>query len=123
MLLAHLRGLLSPRYEHGLQSVIKENMILAALSVEADVDMLLHKLHVDCAFAGQVTAAGAKSLMEGAYYQLDTLRHYTELETDYVGGTRGSVEDIVALYEALASAGIVGPNADEEPYVPERKKN
>lgn len=40
MLLAYLRGLLHPYYDQGLQSHIRERMILEALSMELDAQQL-----------------------------------------------------------------------------------
>ena len=51
MLRAYRAGLLKPDYQHALSSRIRENLILADIGAEQDMETAMQQLHVKGAFA------------------------------------------------------------------------
>lgn len=64
MLLAYVRGFLKPDYPQGVVSVVRERLMLAALSAEAQTPILLQQLVSQSAFAPLFRPDNAKVMLE-----------------------------------------------------------
>jgi hypothetical protein len=119
MLLAYLRGLLKPTYDQGTRSVLRENIILDALSMELDAHALERRTQLYSAYVSLMNPAAAKELMVKQQTTLQNLRYLSEFDGKFTDIQEDTSEaeksDIVALYYALEEAGLVGENAMEIP--------
>lgn len=86
MMLAYRRGLLEPDYSQGLQSRIRERMILDMLAMEQSAEALMSSLLVRCtAVAPAIAPQSAQDFAEGFLVPLTKaakLREYDLSETE-----------------------------------------
>lgn len=119
MLLAYLRGLLRPRYDQGVRSVLRENMLLEALSMELDAQAISLSTQVHATYAPLMQPKAAVELMGKQQTTLQNLRYLVEFDDKVAKMKQATPEgehaDIFALYKALEDAGLVGENAIEIP--------
>lgn len=110
MVLAHLRGLLKPYYDQGPVSVIRENIVLEALSRELDIKFHLERLEHDRAFASLVKVEDARNIYTGGLTTIEKLRTSAEhdIGRQSSGVNSSEINDFIELYKALEEAGIVG---------------
>jgi len=118
MLLAYLRGHLKPKYDQGPRSVLRENIILEAISTELDVDCIKLQTSVHSAYASMLEPKAAKELINKQQVTLQNLRYLAEFDdrisTMVDSVLTGEHSDLIALYEALEEAGLVGDDVDPE---------
>ena len=76
MLLAHLRGLLKPDYEQGVRSMIREELVLQAISQETEASGLLIQAQMT---AAMLPAVEDKSKPRSLRMAMDNLRMGTAL--------------------------------------------
>lgn len=119
MLLAYLRGLLKPHYDQGIRSILRESLVLEALSMELDAEYVAFQTQVHAAYAPLLQPKAAKELMNKQQITMQNLRYLAEFDdrittmTETISATEQS--DLVALYRALEDAGLVGEDAIEIP--------
>ena len=112
MLLAYLRGLLRPKYDQGLRSILRENVLLEALSTQLDVDFVTTQTLAHASYAAALQPEGAKELITKQRSALQNLRYLAEFD-DRVKSivesmSSGEHADLITLYNALEEAGLVG---------------
>jgi hypothetical protein len=119
MLLAYLRGLLKPRYDQGMRSVLRESLVLEALSMELDADFIGLQTQIQAAYGPLLQPKAAKELIHKQQVTLQNLRYLVEFDDRITKMTAaistGEQGDLVALYKALEDAGLVGENATAIP--------
>ena len=119
MLLAYLRGLLKPKYDQGIRSILRENLVFAALSMELDRDFVELQTKVHASYAPLLQPKAAKDLMNKQQVTMQNLRYLAEFDDRITAMTTAissdEQSDLVALYHALEDAGLVGENATEIP--------
>jgi len=119
MLLAYLRGLLEPEYDQGLRSILRENMILDALSMQLDTELVKTQTLVQAAYAPLLEPKAARELMNKQQVTLQNLRYLSEFDDRISsmteGITTGEQADLITLYEALEEVGLVGEDAVDLP--------
>lgn len=119
MLLAYLRGLLKPNYDQGIRSFLRENMIIEALSLELDADYVGKTAQIQASYAPLMKGPAARELIQSQQVTMQNLRHLSEFDdrmsemTDAI--QTGEQADLIELYTAMASAGLVGENAKDLP--------
>jgi len=79
MVLAYLRGFLLPNYEHGLVSVIREKVVLAALSSEVQSEVMKSQLIAQAAFAPILKPDAAKQMYERMAHAFTSLLNRSEM--------------------------------------------
>ena len=115
MLLAYLRGELKPTYSQGMRSMLRESLILEALSSELDVKYLEGKVALNASFIPLLETKSAREMVHKQQLSLENLRHLSEFD-DRMTGVNESIEegdeaDLRQLYESLEEAGLVGESA------------
>jgi hypothetical protein len=108
MLLAYLRGLLTPDYPEGIRSILRERAIVTAIGMEKDADYLLniHKINVDRLVpdASQTYKDKLRRINHGLRQVKELYEgHLIELPEQ----NSSSLDDIVKLHHALKEKGII----------------
>lgn len=75
---AYLRGLLKPNYEHGFKSRLREEMILTALNAELDTEAMVHSLIADTAFVS--SESNSSGIIDRVYDKIMKIRLRSEFE-------------------------------------------
>jgi len=117
MLLAYLRGHLKPKYDQGTRSLLRENIILEAISTELDVQSVQLQTSIHAAYAPLLQPDAAKELINKQQVTVQNLRYLAEFD-DRMSNMMDSVmtgehADLLALYTALEEAGLVGDNVED----------
>ena len=114
MMLAYRRGLLEPDYKYGLQSRIREKMILEMLDKEQAADALLTSVQLRClGLAPAIRPDAAVDFVNGFEDALLKVAYFKEYSNDVPkadDGTRSVKRDSVNLVKAfnmLKERGII----------------
>ena len=106
MLVAYLRGLLKPDYPNGVNSLIREELILQEISKEQSAESLKFQALVSSAQSGCYDMSQAKKVID---YHREFIVQYNNL----IFGTKDSVihqksvDATVKVYHALEKAGLL----------------
>ena len=115
MLLAHLRGMsIEPYYEHGMTSVLRENMLLQAFSSSLDLETEHQLLHLEAIFASGMEDVDKKSVMRSAFDTVERLRYQVEFDYDKDTRRTGAMVDLVQAFEIVKAAGLLTPKPKTE---------
>lgn len=119
---AHLRGLLDPYYEHGNRSLIKENIILKAISDELAAGALETSALIDSSIVSiHKNATGLYSTMYDKVNDVKAMREFNHKilskkseskflqskEMNKSGKLTSQQEEFVELYKVLSKAGVM----------------
>lgn len=111
MLVAYLRGLLKPDYPNGLRSVIRENVVVEALSRELGADQLIDSISIQASFAPLLQPKNANALLK-QQFELLSLAHsryeHNTKKTITAKADVSGIERMVEVYKQLEKQGIVG---------------
>ena len=92
---AYLRGLLKPYYDRGVQSVIRENLVLKAIDQDLNREIMNHSALVD---ASLLSGAKNRSGLYGSIYdKLRDSRNMSEFkpQSEYTSSPQSSDEESV----------------------------
>jgi len=105
MLLAYLRGLLKPDYPQGTSSIIREELILAALKNEIDVDLIKYQTLITSSFVTLFKHDSASKTMTELFGTVKTIRCLllNEKQEHKPKGIDASIK----LYHALDKSGLL----------------
>lgn len=114
MLRAYLRGLLEPYYDRGLHSILRERVVLEAISSEGIAESLKGRLHVDSAFAN-FYGENATRVLHDLYKAIERIRGYSEFDSavDKLPVVTDAMKALGELYESLRDAGLMEPEPFE----------
>ena len=104
---AYLRGLLKPYYDHTHRSAIREELVLKALSDELDANSVTHSLFVDSIFWNdQADRTGVYNTM---YDKIEKIRQLNELTPNTVVKTKrtNDIDNLEKLYMILKDTGVM----------------
>ena len=104
---AYLRGLLKPYYNHTYRSEIREELILKALSDELDANSVTHSLFVDSIFWND--QSDKKSVYNSMYEKIEKIRQLNELTPNTVVKSKRSndIDNLEKLYMILKDTGVM----------------
>lgn len=110
MLKAYLRGQLEPYYDRGLHSILRERVVLEAISNEEIAKSMEQRLHVDAAFA-DFYGENATRIIHELYKAVDRIRGYSEFDSgvDKLPVVTDAMKALGELYESLDQAGLMEP--------------
>lgn len=113
MLKAYLRGLLEPYYDRGLSSVLRERVVLQAISNEGVADSMQQRLLIDASFSNHYGENVTRVINE-LYKAVERIRGYSEFDSgvDKLPVVTDAMKALAELYESLSDAGMMEP----EPY-------
>lgn len=115
MILAHLRGLLEPGYPNGIRSVLRERLILEALSTELAGRFTETRLMLDGMLTSPVLSQCTNSaqILSDLNGDLKCLTGYRELDprANKVPVMSDQTQALKELYELLMEAGAL----DDDP--------
>jgi len=113
MVLAHLRGLLKPDYQHGLRSRIRENVVLIALAREVDAESLGRRAVMEASCMSAVNPASRVKLHRDAMSLLnDSCQMAKLLDYDAIEAKRPKLEnerdvqDLMKAFEILRQTDV-----------------
>ena len=121
---AYLRGLLEPYYDNGMKSVIRENMVLKALSTDLSATALESSAFIDASIVSvHKNATGLYDRMYDKINDVKSMREMNKLSAgrkatvmDVSGSTkpRGArtPEEMVSLYKVLMETGLLQKMAE-----------
>lgn len=121
---AYLRGLLEPYYDNGMKSVIRENMVLKALSTDLSATALESSAFIDASIVSvHKNATGLYDRMYDKINDVKSMREMNKLSAgrkatvmDVSGSTkpRGArtPEEMVSLYKFLMETGLLQKMAE-----------
>lgn len=119
---AHLRGLLDPYYEHGNRSLIKENIILKAISDELAAGALETSALIDSSIVSvHKNATGLYSTMYDKVNDVKAMREFNHnglskkseskffntKEMNAKGKLTSDQEQLVEMYKILQKTGVM----------------
>ena len=115
---AYLRGLLKPYYEHGYSSLVREELVINALSTELDNEALKQIQLVEGMMAQHVKDKSEH--FSGLYDRINQFRHSLELAPDIAEAkarersvkiealtTDPEVNKLIAKYKEMEAAGQI----------------
>ena len=104
---AYLRGLLKPYYEHSYRSEIREELVLKALSDELDANSVTHSLFVDSIFWND--QSDRKGVYDTMYEKIEKIRQLNELTPDAIDKTKraNDIDNLENLYMRLKATGVM----------------
>ena len=113
MVLAHLRGLLKPDYQHGIRSVIRENLVLTALSREIDSNAFAQRAMIEAVCMTAVAPGYRSKLHRDALSLLNDSNQLAKL-LDYEAIERKrpkienerDVKDLMAAFNILRETDV-----------------
>ena len=115
MLLAHLRGMtIEPYYEHGMSSVLRENMLLQAFSASLDLDTEKQMLQLEAIYASGMDEIDKQAVMRNAFDTVERLRYQVEFDYDKETRRTGAMVDLVQAFEIVKAAGLLTPKPKTE---------
>lgn len=114
MLKAYLRGLLEPYYDRGLHSILRERVVLEAISNEEIAKSMQQRVQVDAAFAN-FYGENATRVIHDLYKAIERIRGYNEFDSgvDKLPVVTDAMKALSELYESLADAGLMEPEPFE----------
>ena len=120
---AYLRGHLEPYYEHGKRSLVRENMIIRAISRELSAEALSESTLIDASIVSvHKNASGLYSTMYDKVNEVKAMREQDKVITkpseDFFTdprtnkrrskeGLTGDQQQLVDMYKVLHEAGIM----------------
>ena len=117
-----MRGHLEPYYEHGKRSLIRENMILRAISRELSADALSESTLIDASIVGvHKNASGLYSTMYDKVNEVKAMREQSKFikgkeeffgdasskKKRHVKGLSGDQQELVDMYKILRKTGVL----------------
>lgn len=111
MLVAYLRGLLQPSYDNGIRSVVRENLILQALSLELEADELLSRTQMEAAYAPLMKGTNANNLLKHHDKMLSLAysakRHESQKKNDLKNIDVHSIDKFIETYRLIKQQGLL----------------
>lgn len=111
MLVAYLRGLITPDYPQGHRSVVRENLILQAISLELDADALLHRVATEAAYAPLMQGNNANNLLKQHDKMLSLVssakRHESQKSKLNKKIDINSIDNFIKIYKTIKAQGLL----------------
>jgi hypothetical protein len=113
MLVAYLRGLLTPDYPNGVRSVVRENLVLQAISLELDADALLNRVATEAAYAPLMQGNNANNLLK-QHDKMLSLAHSARCHESQKSKTLknvdiNSIDNFIKTYKTIKDQGLLTP--------------
>lgn len=114
MVLAYLRGLLEPGYPQGRRSIIRERIVLDAITSELDSKFL----QTSIALGSHTLGFASKENVKGVYSDLSNkaLMYRKMLELLPFEQKPEDIDASTELYYNLVEAGLISDNGEEEDH-------
>ena len=111
MLVAYLRGLLTPRYPQGVRSIIRENLVLQALARELEANEVLSRTLNESNYASLMKPDQANKLLKHHDRMLslafDNMKHKVN-KINPSGVDIAGIDNFKQAYMLLKKQGLVG---------------
>lgn len=111
MLVAYLRGLITPGYPHGIRSVIRENLILQAISLELEADALLNRVVTESAYAPLMQGNNANNLLKQHDKMLSLVHsarcHESQKNKVIKNIDINSIDNFIKIYKSVKDQGLL----------------
>lgn len=111
MLVAYLRGLITPGYPHGTRSVVRENLILQAIGLELDAEALLHRVATEAAYAPLMQGNNANNLLK-QHDKMLSLAHSARCHESQKNKLTNkidinSIDNFIKIYKSVKDQGLL----------------
>lgn len=109
MLVAYLRGFLSPGYPNGLRSMLREDVLLKACSIQNEIEFEKLKLGMEAAFAARVDSKAAGKVVRQLYESIQRAKAIGAMDIFMrtVPKTLSSIDSVEKIYHAFEKAGLI----------------
>lgn len=112
MLVAYLRGLLTPDYKNGTRSVVRENIVLQAISRELESKEVLERIANESSYVALMAPSQANKLLKHHDKMLslafDGYRHKVGKKFNKHNIDIHGIDKFIKAYNELKSQGLVG---------------
>lgn len=120
MLVAYLRGLLTPGYPQGVRSIIRENFVLQSLARELEANEVLARSLNESHYASLMKPDQANKLLKHHDKMLslafNNLKHKVD-KINHVGVDIAGIDSFKQAYMLLKKQGLVGEVNPKDPNV------
>jgi hypothetical protein len=100
---AYLRGLLNPYYDHGIQSILRERMVLRAISMELEGDLLREVATIKAMLADM--AQNRLDAVGNVYSALKSFSNRIELVDENNMVLDKSIQGMINNYKKMKASG------------------
>jgi len=118
MLIAYLRGLLTPDYPHGYRSIVREHSILQAIHREMGAGEILQRLNLESGYISLMDPNKANKALKQhdkmLSFAYSNLNHEVKKSSELAKYDIAGLDKFIQVYKDIVAKGIDKPKTENE---------